>query len=62
MEHRDVLKVTVRNTHAAAGLSLGASVTLTLNRFGYDAGKDFVITGIAEWQPRIGLTTLTLWG
>jgi hypothetical protein len=60
--HRDVLKVTVRNTHAAAQLSLGASVTLTLDRFGYDAGHDFIITSIAEWQPRIGLTTLTLWG
>lgn len=45
----------------AAALDLGVIVTVTMARFGYDAGKKFIVIGIRT-DLRNGMVDLTLWG
>lgn len=45
----------------AAGLDIGSIVEIVLPRFGLDAGKKFLVTGVTL-DPRIDRVTLTLWG
>lgn len=59
---RDTVRCRVRLDAANAGsLDLGAVVSLQLGRFGYDAGRLFVVTGLAV-DARVGALSLTLWG
>lgn len=48
-------------TEIAADIDLADIVTLRLPRFGLDAGKPFLVIGIAS-DLQAGLTTLDLWG
>jgi len=41
--------------------SCGETVTVKYPRFGLEAGRNFIITGVTE-QPAQGLTILSLWG
>lgn len=58
---RDLVRVRVALTQAAAAVDLGDEVTLTLDRLGYDAGRDFLVVGI-EVDGRRNRLTLDLWG
>lgn len=59
---RDMLRVRVRVDGAmAAVIDLGKVITLTLNRYGLSAGKDFLIIGVRT-DMRNYIFELTLWG
>lgn len=58
---RDLVRVRVALTQTAAAVDLGDDVTLTLDRLGYGAGRDFVVVGI-EIDGRRNRLTLDLWG
>lgn len=59
---RDVFELTVRVDAAlASAIDLGKVITLQLNRFGMNAGKNFLIIGIRT-NLRGYLFDLTLWG
>lgn len=55
---RDRLMVTCRTS---AGVDIGDVVTIQMNRYGFNAGKKFLVVGI-DLDPRIGRYNLTLWG
>lgn len=59
---RDRLEVRVRlNSSLAASVDLGSVVTVLVPRFGYNAGKQFLVIGI-KTDLRGGMLELTLWG
>jgi hypothetical protein len=58
----DVYQVTIQQSKwDELGLALGDTVTLTLPRFGLDAGKDFIIGGKGTGQSA-DWCRLLLWG
>ena len=59
-QRRDVLRADVRST-ASAALDIGATVRITLPRFGLSAGRLFTVIGV-DLDPRIDAVSLTLWG
>ena len=59
-QRRDVLRADVRSA-AAAQADIGATVRVTLPRFGLSAGRLFTVIGV-DLDPRIDAVSLTLWG
>lgn len=57
---RDRIAVTIDDV-AGENVELGDCVTLTLNRFGFDSGKKFLVLGRRE-EFRTRTVTLNLWG
>lgn len=58
---RDYVQARVALTEANAAVELGNVVTLTTDRLGYSAGRDFVVVGVDADGKRKRLT-LDLWG
>lgn len=59
---RDFLRVGLSADHLIGTLDIGQVVNLTIPRFGYTEGKNFVIIGFEEWQPQPGQIVVQLWG
>lgn len=59
---RDTIRITIQvGPDIQTLMAIGAVISLQYPRYGYDSGRNMVITGI-EHDARIGLFTLTLWG
>ena len=61
-ERRDFLRIGLSADHAIGTMDIGQVVNLTIPRFGYTGGKNFVIIGFEEWQPKPGQIVVQLWG
>lgn len=56
---RNIYQVTLFQQNGL--LEIGTTITIKYPRFGLQAGKDFMVTGLSEQYGR-GITILTLWG
>lgn len=61
-QQRDFLRVGLSADHTIGNMDIGQTVRLTIPRFGYTEGKNFVIIGFEEWQPEPGQIVVQLWG
>ncbi|WP_339863175.1 hypothetical protein [Paremcibacter congregatus] len=58
-QSRDLFQVPVLSMNGQ--FQVGQTITIKYDRFGLQAGKDYLITGVSEDFGR-GQTTLTVWG
>ena len=59
---RDFYKVVLPNEVIVTLLELGNTITIKFNKFGLDAGKDFVIVAISDQSPEVNQTEIEVWG
>lgn len=61
-QQRDFLRIGLSADHAIGTMDIGQVINLTIPRFGYTDGKNFVIIGFEEWQPKPGQIVVQVWG
>lgn len=59
---RDFYKIILPNDVITSQLNLGDTITIKINRFGLNQGKDFIITALADQSPDVGKTEIEIWG
>ena len=59
---RHTFRITVKSADPLKGIELGSVIQLTLDRFGLNDGRLFVVLGIQDNLPREGRMTFTIWG
>lgn len=59
---RDFYRLILPNEVINTLLELGDTITIKFNKFGLDAGNDFVIIAISDQSPEINQTEIEVWG